>query len=132
MSGVYGSLVVWGLVQREDGDVFDVTIGERPLSGCLLPFDGTHVHVLRAFAANSITPVDLPGLQAAVLDGVVAAAAGYRQPDWSEVTPGDYCDEECSVGGHDLRAEFFHYVGQHCVLVASTLPIDVAEFERGG
>ena len=62
-------------------------------------------------------------------NGVVAAAAGYQQSDWSEVTPGDYCDEECCVGGHDLREEFFHYVGQHCVLVASTRPIDVAEFE---
>ena len=85
--------------------------------------------MLRAFAVGSITPADLPGLQAAALDGVVAAAAGYQQSDWSEVTPGDYCDEECCVGGHDLREEFFHYVGQHCVLVASTRPIDVAEFE---
>ena len=136
MSGVRGTVVAWGVVARKNRNgAFDVTIGGRPLCGLLLPFDCARVYILRAFAAVPFAPRHLPDLAAAVLEGSVHAAAGYQEADWSEVTPGSYWDEMCQVGGHDLREEFLHRLGQHCVLVASTAPIDVtalAEDEDGG
>jgi hypothetical protein len=127
-SGMTGCLVAWGRISRgSQRDTFDLLVGGVPVGACLLPFDGSKVHVLRVFTESPISPRDLVNIQLLLTEGTASAEMPYQEPAWSEVTPGSYHEETGRVGGHDLLTEISSHIGQYAVLVVSTSPIDVGE-----
>lgn len=125
--GTKGTLIFWGKVERprySDSESFELYVGSKPLCGCLLPFSGEKVWMLRVFSESPITLAELPEIYDQI-SGVVEAAPGYEEAGWSEMTPGCWFPETGCVGGHNLVEEFSHYLGQYALVIVSTECIDL-------